>query len=140
MANLDLNEGYARSTKGLLKIFVIITTCVAFAVYIDHYGRVHYGRGDFFTSVHIAGFAIAIIIFLVFLVSLENSLGSARCWNILNMVASLILGILCIVSSALVIGDSGKRAPDPLIAAIVFGFISGVLFLVDALIHFKEIR
>ncbi|KAK3726760.1 hypothetical protein QZH41_010415, partial [Actinostola sp. cb2023] len=60
-----------------------ITTCIAFAVLVDGW-RGYGGRFEFFISVHIAGFVVALIIFLVFLITLENTLGSSRCWNILN--------------------------------------------------------
>ncbi|KXJ24227.1 uncharacterized protein LOC110248790 [Exaiptasia diaphana] len=141
MGSLGLNESYAKSQKGLLKIFVIITTCIAFAIVVDMLGghRSANDRVDFFISIHIAGFVIAIIIFLVYLISLENTLGSARCWLYLNLAASLILGILCIVASGLLCEYANKNT-EKLIAAIVFGFLSGVLFLIDALIHFKEVR
>ncbi|XP_001638052.2 uncharacterized protein LOC5518012 [Nematostella vectensis] len=140
---IGLNESYPKGTKGILKMLEIVVTCIAFALIIDHFsGWYKHGKVDFFVSLHIAAFIIAIIFFIVFLINLDNTLGNSRCWNILDLVACIILGILCIVSSALLADhySSNCRGCGKYIGGFVCGFISAILFLIDAVVHFKEIR
>ncbi|XP_031569501.1 uncharacterized protein LOC116303996 [Actinia tenebrosa] len=107
------NRTYACG-RGLLKLLLVITSCVAFVCMIvaddkttfksDEYKR----RYSFFLFAHIAGAASSLVIYLVFLCNVDGSIGSRKCWSFLVFLISLAAAVVYIVASALLT----ERAKD----------------------------
>ncbi|XP_020911004.1 uncharacterized protein LOC110248789 isoform X2 [Exaiptasia diaphana] len=158
---MAINKAYAWG-RGLLKLFLVIVSCVAFICMIvaddktwdiskgDEYKR----RYTFFLFAHIAGAGSSLLIYLLFLFDINNSVGSRKCWSFLVMIISLTASVVYIVACGLLVerakdehesgwyklSDTWELMTNLRITALASGFICAILFLIDALLHCKELR
>lgn len=151
MATIATNQGYAKSRHGILKIVEFIVLMLAWIFFYESSGEVapkHYGDwGKFFFFTHLFGWIAVTLLFVIFFLSLDNSLGSTKCWNIAGLVLHFGFAVCCIVSS----GYWAKQADDThkllrgewwdyLVVAVICGFISFVVLAFDAFLSFKQVR
>lgn len=148
-----MNVGYPKSAPGILKILEFLTLVVAFACLADCCrGLESWWSGKYsdyyklFIGSTVSAWLLVIIIFLLYFFCVVSRLNAP--WTVLVLVFNLVFGILIFVASALMavyaddISGSAKGSKhfDLVIVAVVFGFISAVLLLIDAFVHFKMVK
>ncbi|KAK3726762.1 hypothetical protein QZH41_010417, partial [Actinostola sp. cb2023] len=139
-----------------------ISTCLGFSCQVvahiafgDEYTFDYQSRYMLFFGSHLFGMVESIIILAIFLTGLDQSIGSRRCWEILNLTVSFLLSIVCGVAAGLMIYyahmlfrnklyktsiDFWKWYTDHLLVSISCGFFNSILFLIDAALHADAFR
>ncbi|XP_032221338.1 uncharacterized protein LOC116603758 [Nematostella vectensis] len=157
---MAINSSYAWG-KGMLKLLLVGTCCAAFACWLvaddrtrDYRSSEYKSRYDYFLFTHVAGAGSSILIWFLFLFAVTESCGSQKCWAVLVFFISIGLAVACVVAGGLTVeyakdekesflydlSDKYKWKADHRIASVAAAFVSSLLFFIDAIIHFKEVR
>lgn len=147
-----INSSYLTSLPGILKIIEFFTLVVAFASLADcchaYLARGRHKYIDYykvFIGLTVSAWLLVIIIFLVFFIGAANRLSKGcammvMIFNILYAISIFVASAMVTDFAHLVRGAKGSTFYDTLIVAVVFGFISSALLLLDAFVHFKATR
>ncbi|XP_031570110.1 plasmolipin-like [Actinia tenebrosa] len=146
---ITLNVSYVKSPRGIIKIVEIFLLMIAFSCLADICVNCT-GRYSFFLFSTIFPWILCIIIFVLYLFCLVEKIPQIN-WTLTVMINAILWALVILTSSSLVADDIRKRKeysrgyyvvfiPDNLYAAVVFGFLSVVAFVVDAIFHFQHYR
>ncbi|XP_029195080.2 uncharacterized protein LOC114960804 isoform X2 [Acropora millepora] len=153
-----INTEYVKSTEGILKFMEIIAIFAAFSCLGDFdrdvtiWGNRYQVRYNIFMGAFIMGWIIVLFVFCVFLFSLESRIMIESNWNQVLFLFSLLFAVLFLVTSGVMadflfnLYDRGwhklqpnRKYTDVLTVSVFFGFLSGVLLVVDCFLAFRKV-
>lgn len=155
---VSANTDYLKSFPGILKIiqFVLLLGALGCMAQILKDSNEIDGKFAFFLAAMVVGVIVVILLFILHILKysaftvtflVEKKIGKSK-WNAILLVLHLLVAVLCVVSSALLVKTASDWIKyglndfrwDHLVAALVFGFVSFALFMVDVVLAVKNMR